>query len=41
MVIAGVFILKEKRGLTTLLSGVSLVAIGAALFLRRPADKYR
>jgi hypothetical protein len=39
MVIAGVFILKEKGSPTALLSGVSLMAIGATLFLRRAADK--
>jgi small-conductance mechanosensitive channel len=39
MVIAGVFILKEKKSPTALLSGVSLMAIAAALFLRRTADK--
>jgi len=39
MVIAGVFILKEKKSPTALLSGVSLIAIGAALFLRQTADK--
>jgi LPXTG-motif cell wall-anchored protein len=39
MVTAGIFILKEKKNPTPLLSGVSLMAIGAALFLRRKAEK--
>ena len=45
MVTAGVFIVKEKRNPTALLSGISLMALGAVLFSQRikepnaPADR--